>query len=132
MERYTVVDMHKNPISALEWSKNGMKLFSGDKTGSIILTELDFYLVSFYVCVSLLVYSSELLQHVCKSIEILNESYEVVQLSYKQQYLLISTTFRSIICFHSDKWKVCQVGKKDRKMLELVFWVFQTVSQLIL
>lgn len=104
VERYTVVDMHKNPISALEWSKNGMKLFSGDKTGSIILTELDFYL------------------HVCKSIEILNESYEVVQLSYKQQYLLISTTFRSIICFHSDKWKVCQVGKKDRKMLELVFW----------
>lgn len=64
-----MLDMHKNSISALEWSKNGMKLFSGDKTGSIILTELDFYLVSFFVlgcvfthqscystCVSLLKY----------------------------------------------------------------------------
>lgn len=74
------------------------------------------FLLSKLFCVRLCFYSSELLQHVCKSVEILNESYEVVQLSYKQQYLLISTTFRSIICFHSDKWKVCQVGKKDRKM----------------
>ncbi|XP_066151162.1 WD repeat-containing protein CG11141 [Euwallacea fornicatus] len=99
VERYTVLDLHKSPITALEWSKNGMKLFSGDKKGSIVLTEIDFYM------------------HVCKSIEILNESYEVVQLSYRQQHLLVSTTFRSIICHHSDKWKVCQVGKKDRKVL---------------
>lgn len=123
MERYTVVDMHKNPITALEWSKNGMKLFSGDKTGSIILTELDFYLVSCYMFVLGWVLLKICLQHVCKSVEILNESYEVVQLSYKQQYLLISTTFRSIICFHSDKWKVCQVGKKDRKM-----WVTSSID----
>ncbi|CAH1122964.1 unnamed protein product [Ceutorhynchus assimilis] len=99
VERYTVTDLHKCPITALEWSKNGMKLFSGDKTGIIVLTELDFYM------------------HVCKSIEILNESYEVVQLSYRQQHLMVSTTFRSIICQHLDKWKVCQVGKKDRKVL---------------
>ncbi|XP_050293391.1 WD repeat-containing protein CG11141 [Anthonomus grandis grandis] len=99
VERYSVSDLHKSPITALEWSKNGMKLFSGDKAGSVVLTELDFYM------------------HVCKSLEILNESYEVVQLSYRQQHLLISTTFRSIICHHLDKWKVCQVGKKDRKVL---------------
>lgn len=99
VERYTVTDLHKTPITSMEWSKNGMKLFSGDKSGSVVLTEIDFYM------------------HMCKSVEILNESYEVVQLSYNQKRLLVSTTFRSIICQQLDKWKVCQVGKKDRKVL---------------
>ncbi|XP_018575752.1 WD repeat-containing protein CG11141 [Anoplophora glabripennis] len=99
VERYTVTELHKAPITAIEWSKNGMKLFSGDKTGCIVLTEIDFYM------------------HICKSSEILNEAYEVVQLSYNLQRLLVSTTYRSIICQRVDKWKVCQVGKKDRKVL---------------
>jgi hypothetical protein len=99
VERYTVSELHKSPITAIEWSKNGMKLFSGDKAGCIVLTEIDFYM------------------HICKSVEILNESYQVVQLSYSQQRLLVSTTYRSIICQKQDKWKVCQVGKKDRKIL---------------
>ncbi|RZC43344.1 WD repeat-containing protein, partial [Asbolus verrucosus] len=99
VERYTVSDLHKSPITAIEWSKNGMKLFSGDKMGCIVLTEIDFYM------------------HICKSVEILNESYQVVQLSYSQQRLLVSTTYRSIICQRQEKWKVCQVGKKDRKIL---------------
>ncbi|GJQ77796.1 hypothetical protein Trydic_g16056 [Trypoxylus dichotomus] len=99
VERYTVADMHKDAVSALEWSKNGMKLFSGDKNGLVILTELDFYM------------------HICKSVEVLNESYEVVQLSYYQQNLLISTTYRSIVCQKEGKWKVSQIGKKDRKVL---------------
>ncbi|VEN41927.1 unnamed protein product [Callosobruchus maculatus] len=99
VERYTVTELHNAPISALEWSKNGMKLFSGDKNGCIVLTEIDFYM------------------HICKSSEILNESYEVVQLSYNQQRLLVSTTYRSIICQQLDKWKVSQVGTKDRKIL---------------
>lgn len=46
VERYTVSDLHKSAITALEWSKNGMKLFSGDKTGAVVLTEIDFYMVS--------------------------------------------------------------------------------------
>lgn len=45
VERYTVSDLHKTPITALEWAKNGMKLFSGDKNGCVVLTELDFYMV---------------------------------------------------------------------------------------
>lgn len=45
VERYTVSELHKSPISALEWSKNGMKLFSGDKNGVVVLTEIDFYMV---------------------------------------------------------------------------------------
>ncbi|XP_044270241.1 WD repeat-containing protein CG11141 [Tribolium madens] len=99
VERFTVSDLHKCAVTAIEWSKNGMKLFSGDKNGCIVLTEIDFYM------------------HICKSVEILNESYEVVQLSYSQQRLLVSTTYRSIICQRHGKWKVCQVGKKDRKIL---------------
>lgn len=50
VERYTVSDLHKLPISAIEWSKNGMKLFSGDKSGCIVLTEIDFYMVSSFQC----------------------------------------------------------------------------------
>lgn len=46
VERYTVTELHKAPISAIEWSKNGMKLFSGDKSGCVVLTEIDFYMVS--------------------------------------------------------------------------------------
>ncbi|KAF5296060.1 hypothetical protein FQA39_LY12682 [Lamprigera yunnana] len=99
VERYTVSDLHVAPITALQWAKNGMKLFSGDTSGHIVLTEIDFYM------------------HLCKSVEILNESYEVVQLSYQQQCLLVSTTYRSIICKKESKWKVSQIGKKDRKVL---------------
>lgn len=29
----------------MEWSKNGMKLFSGDKHGVIVMTEFDFQTV---------------------------------------------------------------------------------------
>ncbi|KAK9751564.1 hypothetical protein QE152_g4917 [Popillia japonica] len=74
-------------------------MHKGDKNGLVILTELDFYM------------------HICKSVEVLNETYEVVQLSYYQQNLLISTTYRSIVCQKQDKWKISQVGKKDRKIL---------------
>ncbi|CAG9856156.1 unnamed protein product [Phyllotreta striolata] len=99
IERYTVTDLHKSLVTALEWSKNGMKLFSGDKNGCVVMTEIDFYM------------------HICKSVEILNEAYEVVQLSYNLKRLLVSTTYRSIICQNLEKWKVSQVGTKDRKIL---------------
>lgn len=44
--RYTIGDLHKSKITSIEWSKNGMRLFSGDKDGVIIMTEIDFYMVS--------------------------------------------------------------------------------------
>lgn len=34
--------MHKSKITALEWSTNGMKLFSGDSNGLVIYTEMDY------------------------------------------------------------------------------------------
>ena len=39
--------MHKSPVTTVEWSKNGMKLFSGDQEGTVVLTEIDFYMVFF-------------------------------------------------------------------------------------
>lgn len=33
-------------VTAVEWSLNGMKLFSGDKNGLVVLTQIDFYMVS--------------------------------------------------------------------------------------
>lgn len=45
VERYSVTELHSGAITALEWSKNGMKLFSGDKNGLVVITEIDFYMV---------------------------------------------------------------------------------------
>ncbi|PSN53774.1 hypothetical protein C0J52_06251 [Blattella germanica] len=57
-------------------------------------------------------------EHLSKSVELLNEKYEIVQLSYSQQLLLVSTLYRSIVCCYRDqRWKVAQVGQKERKTL---------------
>lgn len=45
VERYSISGLHKNMVTAVEWSKNGMKLFSGDRDGLVVLTEIDFYMV---------------------------------------------------------------------------------------
>lgn len=42
VQRYSVREKHLGPVKSIEWSKNGMKLFSGDKAGVIVLTEFDF------------------------------------------------------------------------------------------
>ncbi|XP_063216137.1 tectonin beta-propeller repeat-containing protein 2 isoform X2 [Bacillus rossius redtenbacheri] len=99
VERYTISGLHTTAVTAIEWSMNGMKLFSGDRNGIVVLTEFDFYM------------------HLSKSMEILNEKYEIVQLSYSQQLLLVSTVYRSIVCHRDDRWRVQQVGQKERKTL---------------
>ncbi|CAH2042718.1 unnamed protein product, partial [Iphiclides podalirius] len=108
VERYTIGDLHKSKITAIEWSKNGMRLFSGDKNGVIIMTEIDFYM------------------HLCKSMEIVNEEYEIVQMSYHQNTLLVSSLYRTILCERRDaRWLVSQLGKKERKSLCRLGAVFQ-------
>ncbi|XP_068620352.1 WD repeat-containing protein CG11141 [Battus philenor] len=108
VERYTIGDLHKSKITSIEWSKNGMRLFSGDKDGLIIMTEIDFYM------------------HLCKSIEIVNEEYEIVQMSYHQNTLLVSSMYRTIVCERRDaRWHVSQLGKKERKSLCRLGAVFQ-------
>lgn len=108
VERYTISDLHKGKITAIEWSKNGMRLFSGDKNGVIIMTEIDFYM------------------HLCKSSEIVNEEHEIVQMSYYQNTLLVSSLYRTIVCEKRDgKWSINQIGKRERKSLCQLGAVFQ-------
>ncbi|XP_037951674.1 WD repeat-containing protein CG11141 [Teleopsis dalmanni] len=102
IERYTIRDLHRSAVSCNEWSKNGMKLYSGDRLGVVVLTEFDYQ------------------AHISKSVEILSEAYEIVQMNVYQSYLLVSTLYRSIICQRctsSGQWQITQVGKKDRKQL---------------
>ncbi|CAB0011697.1 unnamed protein product [Nesidiocoris tenuis] len=41
MERYTIDEVHNAQITALTWSTNGQKLFSGDASGVVVFTEVD-------------------------------------------------------------------------------------------
>lgn len=108
VERYTIGELHKSKVTAIEWSKNGMRLFSGDHDGVIIMTEIDFYM------------------HLCKSMEIVNEEHEIVQMSYYQNCLLVSSMYRTIVCERRDsKWNISQLGKKERKSLSALGAVFQ-------
>ncbi|KAH8299751.1 hypothetical protein KR044_005474 [Drosophila immigrans] len=102
VERYTIRDLHRCVVSCCEWSKNGMKLYSGDRQGVVVLTEFDYQ------------------THQSKSLEILSEAYEIVQLSVYQSYLLVATLYRCIVCrrdVQTNTWQITQVGKKDRKQL---------------
>lgn len=47
IQRYAIRNLHKTAITCVEWSKNGMKLFSGDKNGVVVLTEFDYQLVGY-------------------------------------------------------------------------------------
>ncbi|KAG6803343.1 WD repeat-containing protein [Apis mellifera caucasica] len=106
IERYSISGLHNSAVTTVEWSKNGMKLFSGDQDGLVVLTEIDFYM------------------HLSKSSELLNEKYTVVQLSYQQGLLLVSTTLRTILVNRNENGKVTQVGQKERKTLGKLGAVF--------
>ncbi|XP_059491142.1 tectonin beta-propeller repeat-containing protein 2-like [Neocloeon triangulifer] len=99
IERYCVSGLHSSKITALEWSLNGMKLFSGDINGLIVLTKLDFYM------------------HLSKSMELLDEKFSIVQLSYCHQILLVSSMLRTVICNPDDPQNISQVGQRERKRL---------------
>lgn len=60
------------------------------------------------------------LQHISKSAEILNETYDIVQIDFRQPHLLVTTSYRAIVCDRqpdTGTWRVQQIGRKDRKML---------------
>ncbi|EPQ18857.1 Tectonin beta-propeller repeat-containing protein 2 [Myotis brandtii] len=96
LRRFDVTGIHKNSITALAWSPNGMKLFSGDDRGRIVYSSLD------------------LDQGVCKSHLVLEEPSSIVQLDYSQKVLLVSTSQRSLL-FHTEEQSVRQVGAQPRK-----------------
>ncbi|XP_035901473.1 WD repeat-containing protein CG11141 [Anopheles stephensi] len=115
IERYTVRGLHRAGVCELVWSKNGMRLFSGDTGGSVVLTEIGYATKT------------------CQSREIINERYEIVQMDLYRGKLLVSSSFRTVICSAEEepeggqRWRVAQVGKKDRKMLAPFGAVFATV-----
>lgn len=73
-----------------------------------------------------------MMQHLSKSVEILSEAYEIVQLSVQQSHLLVATLYRCIVCqrdANTAQWSITQVGKKDRKQLIDCGAVFLKKSQ---
>ncbi|XP_044293192.1 tectonin beta-propeller repeat-containing protein 2 isoform X2 [Varanus komodoensis] len=96
LRRFNVCGFHKSSITALAWSPNGMKLFSGDDKGKIVYSALD------------------LDQGLCNSNLILEEPSSIVQLDYSQKVLLVSTSQRSLL-FYTEQKSVKQVGTQPRK-----------------
>nr|XP_020649277.1 tectonin beta-propeller repeat-containing protein 2 isoform X3 [Pogona vitticeps] len=96
LRRFNVSGFHKSSITALVWSPNGMKLFSGDDRGKIVYSALDFD------------------QGRCNSTLVLEEPSSIVQLDYSQKVLLISTLQRSLL-FYTEEKSVKQVGTQPRK-----------------
>ncbi|KAM9294313.1 tectonin beta-propeller repeat-containing protein 2 [Gastrophryne carolinensis] len=96
LRRFDVLGVHKSSITALAWSPNGMKLFSGDNRGKIIQSNLDFDKGS------------------CNPSLILEELSPVVQLDYSHKILLVSTTQRCLL-FYTEEKSVKQVGNRPRK-----------------
>lgn len=45
VERFSIDGLHKGCVTCLEWSPCGMKLFSADKTGTVVLTLIDYEMV---------------------------------------------------------------------------------------
>uniref|UniRef100_A0A8C0GXN0 Tectonin beta-propeller repeat containing 2 n=1 Tax=Chelonoidis abingdonii TaxID=106734 RepID=A0A8C0GXN0_CHEAB len=96
LRRFDVAGIHKSSITALAWSPNGMKLFSGDDKGKIVYSALD------------------LDQGICNSSLVLEEPSSVVQLDYSQKVLLVSTLQRTLL-FYTEEKSVKQVGTQPRK-----------------
>ncbi|KAM4853619.1 tectonin beta-propeller repeat-containing protein 2 [Thomomys bottae] len=96
LRRFDVTGFHKHSITALAWSPNGMKLFSGDDKGKIVYSSLD------------------LDQGICNSYLVLEEPSSIVQLDYSQKVLLVSTLQRSLL-FYTEEKSVKQIGTQPRK-----------------
>lgn len=56
LEKMVISEIHHQPVTALEWSLNGMNLFSGDLEGLVVHTRLDFT-GAHHVIIYLLVYT---------------------------------------------------------------------------
>ena len=78
-ELFTVQVAHGSPVTALEWSMNGMRLFSGDAVGQVCVTEIDFA------------------SHTTLSRPICRENGHIVQLSYAKPRLAVSSTERTVL-----------------------------------
>ncbi|KAF6215080.1 hypothetical protein GE061_009829 [Apolygus lucorum] len=103
IDRYTIDEVHTCRITALTWSMNGQKLFSGDDSGVVVFTEVDHRM------------------SITRAREVVNEKFKIVQLSYNQHHqgLVVASTLRCIVCYYNKpNWKVSQVGQRERHCLQ--------------
>uniref|UniRef100_A0A671RH86 Tectonin beta-propeller repeat-containing protein 2-like n=1 Tax=Sinocyclocheilus anshuiensis TaxID=1608454 RepID=A0A671RH86_9TELE len=96
LRRFDVVGLHKSTITALAWSANGMKLFSGDDKGRVVYSSVD------------------LDQGLCNPVVFFEEPSAIVQLEYSQKVLLVSSHQRSML-FYTQEQSHHQLGTKPRK-----------------
>uniref|UniRef100_A0A4W4DYZ2 HPS5-like beta-propeller domain-containing protein n=1 Tax=Electrophorus electricus TaxID=8005 RepID=A0A4W4DYZ2_ELEEL len=96
LRRFDVIGLHKSTVTALAWSANGMKLFSGDDKGKVVYSAVD------------------LDKGVCNPVVLLEEPSAIVQLEYSQKVLLISTCQHSLL-FNTQEQSLVQLGTKPRK-----------------
>uniref|UniRef100_A0A8C9TSN8 Tectonin beta-propeller repeat containing 2 n=1 Tax=Scleropages formosus TaxID=113540 RepID=A0A8C9TSN8_SCLFO len=96
LRRFDVVGLHKSTVTALAWSANGMKLFSGDDKGKIVYSAVD------------------LDQGTCVPRLLLEETSAIVQLEYSQKMLLVSSNQRSLLFYTQDE-TLHLIGTKPRK-----------------
>nr|XP_045595374.1 tectonin beta-propeller repeat-containing protein 2-like isoform X1 [Procambarus clarkii]XP_045595375.1 tectonin beta-propeller repeat-containing protein 2-like isoform X1 [Procambarus clarkii]XP_045595376.1 tectonin beta-propeller repeat-containing protein 2-like isoform X1 [Procambarus clarkii] len=100
VKRFTVANVHSTRITSLTWSRNGMRLFSGDANGVVSAVEINYQ-------------TSE-----CTAKKLLLEKSSITQLSYHYQLLAVSTLERALI-YNLTQGKIHQVGQKPRKYLGL-------------
>ncbi|ESO90159.1 hypothetical protein LOTGIDRAFT_233953 [Lottia gigantea] len=102
LQKVDIKDVHLVGITYIEWSTNGMKLFSGDKNGRVFVTNVDFYTSEF---------KSEILLDEDKS------DSEIIQINYDHKAVLISTKYRSqVVRTDLEHSKPVQIGVQDRKI----------------
>ena len=100
IQHFSIRGIHARSITALSWSLNGQKLFSGDKSGIVVCSSIDFF------------------QNSATSRRVVAENQEIISLDYKQKYLLISTIATSLLLNLEDSNAdvQCKIGNRERKL----------------
>lgn len=96
VKRFTVGNIHNVKITSLTWSRNGMRLFSGDAEGVVSVVDINYQ-------------TSE-----CTARKLLKETSSITQLSYIYQHLAVSTLERALI-YSLAEGRIQQVGQKPRR-----------------
>ena len=100
IQQFPIRGVHARSITALSWSLNGQKLFSGDKNGKVVCSSIDFF------------------QNSATSRLVVKDNQEILCLDYKQKFLLVSTISTSYLLNLEDSSQDVQskIGDKERKL----------------
>uniref|UniRef100_A0A0K2ULF0 Putative LOC100864967 [Apis florea] n=1 Tax=Lepeophtheirus salmonis TaxID=72036 RepID=A0A0K2ULF0_LEPSM len=95
---FHIENVHSEQITCLEWSMNGQKLFSGDFSGLVSMTNVDYSL-----------------RKTCTT-KICNLKSLVTQMTYCKGVLLISSLDQSFFCYPNFNYEIHVVGGKSRQI----------------